>query len=158
LIFEGPLNPGELWAALGENPEKVSVRRKRLQTAKHVLILEDDPVNRSVLIHQVQHLGVTADGAEIGAEAMSLICQRDYDVILCDCTLGDTTGPEFGRKVLDFYRDVGKEPPKLFAVSGRSRDEAEEQCIAAGMSGFETKPVRLSRLAELIGVEITGKA
>lgn len=153
LIFEGPLNPGELWAALGINQEKVTTRRKRLQAAKHVLILEDDPVNRSVLIHQIQHLGAAADGAESGAEAMTLICQRDYDVILCDCTLPDTTGPDFSRKVLGYYRDAGKKPPNLFAVSGRSRDEAEEQCIAAGMSGFETKPVKLTRLAELIGVE-----
>lgn len=58
------MQPGKLWLVQGESKEKVATRRKRLQASSHVQILEDVPVNISVLLHPIHPLGTTVDGAQ----------------------------------------------------------------------------------------------
>ena len=73
LILEGPLKPGELLLVQGESKEKVAMRRMRLQASSHVQILEDVPVNRSVLLHPIHPLGTTVDGAKEQFVAAAMI-------------------------------------------------------------------------------------
>ena len=67
------MQPGKLWLVQGESKEKVAMRRMRLQASSHVQILEDVPVNRSVLLHPIHPLGKTVDGAKEQFVAAAMI-------------------------------------------------------------------------------------
>ena len=107
------------------------------------LAIEDEDYNRIVLGDILAKMNYTVDWATTGAEALQLAQENGYDIILTDYRLPDTNGVELTKKILQLC-PVPK--PAVFAVTAYSTRERRDECLAAGMSGFISKPITLEKL------------
>ncbi|MEY2877923.1 MAG: hypothetical protein RLZZ15_303, partial [Verrucomicrobiota bacterium] len=107
------------------------------------LAIEDEDYNRIVLGSLLAKINYTVDWATTGAEALALAQVRGYDIILTDYRLPDTNGVELTKKILALC-PVPK--PAVFAVTAYSTKERRDECLAAGMAGFISKPITLEKL------------
>ena len=107
------------------------------------LAIEDEDYNRIVLGDILAKMNYTVDWATTGAEAIALAQVNGYDIILTDYRLPDTNGVEVTKQILKLC-PVPK--PAVFAVTAYSTRERKEECLAAGMAGFISKPITLDKL------------
>jgi CheY-like chemotaxis protein len=107
------------------------------------LAIEDEDYNRIVLGDILAKMNYTVDWATTGAEAIRLARENGYDIILTDYRLPDTNGVELTKKILQLC-PVPK--PAVFAVTAYSTRERRDECLAAGMAGFISKPITLEKL------------
>lgn len=107
------------------------------------LAIEDEDYNRIVLGDILAKMNYTVDWATTGAEAIRLAQENGYDIILTDYRLPDTNGVELTKKILQLC-PVPK--PAVFAVTAYSTRERRDECLAAGMAGFISKPITLEKL------------
>jgi len=109
-----------------------------------ILLVEDDATNRKVLGLYLRRLGLTFEVAENGASAVALAAEGKWDAVLMDCQLPDLDGIEATRLIRAGH--PGDQPP-IIAVTANVQASNRAACLAAGMSHFLTKPVRLRDLA-----------
>ena len=113
-------------------------------TAPHVLVVEDDPVNRMVVQAQLSHLGVPHLAVEDGLQAVRQI-DATIDLVLMDCQMPVMDGAEATRTL----RQQGVRVP-ILGLSAEASSEARQMCLDAGMDDFLTKPVSRRTLAEAL--------
>ena len=112
-----------------------------------VLVVEDNDANRVVVKQMLEELGVRADEATSGVEAVARARARQYDVIFMDVQLPDFDGLEATRRIRAEQR--GKAPRIIALTTHVIRDE-ETRCRDAGMDGYLSKPLRFERLETLL--------
>jgi signal transduction histidine kinase/FixJ family two-component response regulator/HPt (histidine-containing phosphotransfer) domain-containing protein len=114
--------------------------------AGRVLVVDDHAVNREVLLRQLGMLGLEADAATDGEEALARWQTGRYAVVLSDLHMPGLDGFEFvrllrGREAAERH---GRTP--IIAVSANALAGEAERCLDAGMDGFLAKPVTIGRL------------
>ena len=117
-----------------------------------LLVVEDNEVNRRVILLQLEQIGITADIAVDGVEALKKIAARDYRVILMDCQMPLLDGFETTREMRrreQKRRELGEEfaPAIVIALTAHSLAGEREKCLAAGMNDYLAKPVRIADLS-----------
>jgi signal transduction histidine kinase/CheY-like chemotaxis protein len=114
----------------------------------HVLIAEDNAVNQRVAVRMIEKLGLRADVAADGREAVQLFEMMPYDLILMDCQMPEMDGYEASREIRR------REPPghhtAIIAMTAEAMAGAREHCLAAGMDDYIAKPVRLEDLSAIV--------
>jgi len=117
-----------------------------------VLVVDDHPVNRQVLVRQLQLLGCAADTAADGEEALSAWAAGSYAMVLTDCHMPVLDGFELTRRIRE-----AEAAPKgaharipIVAVTANVLAGEAERCRAAGMDDYIGKPVQLARLQEVL--------
>jgi len=129
-----------------ESPAAAS--REPLSTLR-VLIAEDNPGNLILMRKLLQSMGVSADFAHNGLEAVEAARQVAYDVILMDVQMPELDGIEATRRIRRFQPD--RQPIlQIIALTANATEEDRLACFEAGMNGFITKPVRMQRLTEVL--------
>ena len=113
-----------------------------------VLIAEDNAVNQRVAVRMLEKLGLRADVAADGQEAVRLFEMRPYDLILMDCQMPEMDGYEASRQIRRMER--ASERAVIVAMTAEAMNGARENCLAAGMDDYIAKPVRLEDLAEML--------
>lgn len=125
-----------------------------------VLVVDDDDVFLQTTMDTFESLGVKAECAKSGTEALAMIKSRhqerhDYDVIMLDWKMPDMNGIETIRKIKS---DIDDSIPILL-ISAYDRSDVEDEAKKAGASGFVSKPLFRSTLYEkinqLLGNEVT---
>ncbi len=114
-----------------------------------VLVTEDDPVNLRVALKLLEKLGVSADGATSGEEALGALRTTKYDLLLLDCQMPGLDGYEVARRV----RNSAPEPfaaITIVAFTAHAVPGDRERCIAAGMNDYLRKPARSDALASML--------
>jgi CheY-like chemotaxis protein/HPt (histidine-containing phosphotransfer) domain-containing protein len=111
-----------------------------------VLVVDDHPVNREVLVLQLKLLGITADSAASGADALAAWARTRYAAILVDIHMPGMDGHELTRQLRagEANRNGGRTP--IIAVTADVMQGQEEHCLATGMDAYLVKPVRIERL------------
>jgi PAS domain S-box-containing protein len=110
-----------------------------------VLLVEDNTVNQEVALDILLDMGITADVAANGLEALHCLKQRQtlepYQVILMDCQMPEMDGYETTRCIR--AGDVGSQFKQIpiIAMTANAMKEDRGICIAAGMSDYLSKPV-----------------
>jgi len=113
-----------------------------------VLVVDDHPVNREVLVRQLDLLGIDADTAVDGVEALAMWTPGRYAAVLADIHMPRMDGYELARRVrlAEAEREgVTKRTPMVAVTANAMRGE-EERCLAAGMDAYLAKPVTIDRL------------
>jgi CheY-like chemotaxis protein/HPt (histidine-containing phosphotransfer) domain-containing protein len=112
------------------------------------LLAEDNPVNQKVARGALEKMRCTVDIVNNGAEAVDAWSTRQYDLILMDCQMPVTDGYEATRTIRA-REQAGRRIP-ILALTADAMSGAEQDCLAAGMDGYLTKPLDRRRLAESI--------
>jgi DNA-binding response OmpR family regulator len=103
-----------------------------------VLCVEDDPDTQEMLRVLLSGQGYGFEAAGTCADAMRLICEREFALVLLDNSLPDGTGVGLCRRV----REFDKRLPIVF-VSGSALDDERREALRCGANAFLTKPLAL---------------
>jgi signal transduction histidine kinase/CheY-like chemotaxis protein len=110
-----------------------------------ILLVEDNIVNQKVTLNQLKHLGYIADVAANGKEALDMIAQIPYNLVLMDCQMPILDGYGATRKI---RQHQFQHPPIIIALTANAMLEDRERCLAAGMDDYLSKPISKEQLKE----------
>jgi CheY-like chemotaxis protein len=113
-----------------------------------LLVVEDNPINQEVARYQIEKLGYSLDVAKDGKEALAMLDQRDYGLILMDCHMPVMDGFEATSRIRK--RADNKRRIPIIAVTASGTVGEREKCLQAGMSDFLLKPFQPEGLSEKI--------
>ncbi|UXI69330.1 hybrid sensor histidine kinase/response regulator [Tahibacter amnicola] len=116
--------------------------------ALDILLVEDDATIARVVTELLETLGHRVRHAGNGLAALAEMQVRRPDVALIDLDLPGLDGLQVSRLIR--ARETGERPTRLIALTARSDAMAEQQALAAGMDGFQRKPVTLQSLADAL--------
>ncbi|MGB3543743.1 response regulator [Rubrivirga sp.] len=128
-------------------------------TDTRVLLAEDNAVNQKVAVRLLQNLGLEADVAANGVEAVEAVHRaeragRPYDMILMDVQMPEMDGLEATRRI----RQAEVTQPTIVALTANAMQGDREACIDAGCDDYLTKPVVLEDVASALRRTVLPKA
>ena len=131
----------------------VYIPSKQELSALKALIVEDNEINQLVIKEQLKEIGIKADLAENGEEAVekvkgALNGKSPYSIILMDCHMPVMDGLE-ATKLIRSMGDQARDIP-IVALTANALTGDKEKCLKSGMDDFISKPVGVSRLKECI--------
>jgi signal transduction histidine kinase/ActR/RegA family two-component response regulator len=108
-----------------------------------ILLAEDEPMVREMLLLVMAERGWLAETAKDGAEAFRKWQEGDFDFILMDVQMPVLNGLDSTRKIRE--EETGRHTC-IVGLTAHARQEVQEECLAAGMDAVFTKPVRMQEL------------
>jgi len=115
-----------------------------------ILLAEDNVVNQKLALRLLERMGYRADLASNGIEAIESVQRQTYDVVLMDVQMPEMDGLEAARRIC--ARWAPGERPRIVAMTANAMQGDREECLAAGMDDYLTKPIRVDRLVEALGL------
>lgn len=117
----------------------------------HILLVEDNNVNRMYLAEALELLGCTFDSVCNGREATEAVRQRKYDVVLMDCHMPEMDGFTATRLIRQMEIEKileGRLP--IVALTADAFKGDKERCLEAGMDHYLSKPVQIQQIAGVL--------
>jgi PAS domain S-box-containing protein len=115
-----------------------------------ILVVEDNPVNQKVAQAMMRKMGLRADVAANGQEAVNALQTIPYDLVLMDCHMPEMDGFEATRCIRQQGSKALNPGIPIIAMTASTMQGDREECIQAGMSDFIAKPVLKRELAEML--------
>jgi two-component system sensor histidine kinase EvgS len=111
-----------------------------------VLIADDHPINRLVLMRQVNSLGYATEVAEQGVAALAKWDSHRFGLVITDCNMPEMDGFELVRRIREREAAgaLGRTP--IIACTANAMEGEAGKCFAAGMDDYLAKPIELARL------------
>jgi signal transduction histidine kinase/CheY-like chemotaxis protein/HPt (histidine-containing phosphotransfer) domain-containing protein len=136
-------------------PELTTAAEPARLDGLHVLLAEDNEVNRFVASELLQQMGCRCTMVVTGRQAYDEALRGNYDVVLMDCQMPELDGFEATRLI----REAEKTslPPKrrpIIALTANAIKGDRERCLAAGMDGYVTKPIDPTTLLRAIRAQL----
>jgi two-component system, sensor histidine kinase and response regulator len=116
--------------------------------ATRVLVAEDNAINQQVILRMLEKLGLSADVAGDGLEAVAAMERTDYALVLMDCQMPRCDGYGAARAIRSLPGPRSKVP--IVAVTASALEDERERCLAAGIDDYLAKPVRLNELEQML--------
>jgi signal transduction histidine kinase/CheY-like chemotaxis protein/HPt (histidine-containing phosphotransfer) domain-containing protein len=121
-----------------------------IEARPRVLVVDDHPVNREVLVRQLSLIGVAADTCADGVEALELFNERSYDAVLADIHMPRMDGYELTQRLRQCETSGAPRRIPIVAVTANAMRGEEERCLAADMDAYLGKPISLDRLRRVL--------
>ena len=152
-----PIHQSQLYDTLvgllarDDMPKAASVAAKRQldpgMATRHplrILLAEDNVVNQKLALRLLQQMGYRADLASNGLEAIESVERQSYDVVLMDVQMPEMDGLEASRRITAQWPPGRR--PRIVAMTANAMQGDREECLAAGMDDYVTKPIRVDAL------------
>lgn len=123
-----------------------------------ILLAEDNSTNQQVALAILTKLGLTADAVANGHEAIHALKTLPYDLVLMDVQMPEMDGLEATRRIRDPRSGVSDCGIPIIAMTARAMGGDRDQCLAAGMNDYLSKPVDPVELSEVLGKWLPGEA
>jgi len=104
----------------------------------HLLLVEDNSVNREIIIEAFSDSSVRLDTAIHGAEAIRLTQKNHYDLILMDCQMPVMDGFSATRIIRTRFK---LEELPIIALTANTSEEDKQRCLSSGMNDSISKPI-----------------
>jgi len=140
-------------AAARKAPAQPSVPVKSVVHSRkgaRILVAEDHPVNRQVLLAILGHLGYRADAVPDGGKAVKALQANQYDLVLMDCQMPEMDGYDATRLIRSPATGTLNPSIPIIAVTAGAMTGDREKCLEAGMDDYLTKPVEPASLSRVI--------
>ncbi|MBU5611765.1 response regulator [Geomonas azotofigens] len=116
-----------------------------------VLLVEDNPVNQDVATAMLEASGCVVSVANNGADALDAIARREFDLIFMDCQMPIMDGYAATRAIREREKDAPEGVHRtIIALTAHAMRGDREQCFAAGMDDYLTKPFTQAQLVALL--------
>ncbi len=113
-----------------------------------VLLVDDHPVNRMLIVRQVRTLGYAAQTADDGVQALEMWKSGRFALVITDCHMPHMDGYELARNIRRLESEAGRERVPIIACTANALQGEAETCFAAGMDDFLVKPLELAQLTD----------
>lgn len=132
---------------------KMAVEKARLDIAKidlsgrTALLVEDNVVNQKVALGMLKKLGITdVDVSENGAEGVTAVGRKRYDLVLMDVQMPVMDGYEAARIIREEEKKFSRQRQLIIAMTAHSMEGDKELCLEAGMDDYIAKPIQKDNL------------
>jgi len=123
--------------ATAKNVKEVESPR-RLQG--HILVVEDNAVNRMLIGAYLDEFGLTYEMVEAGASAIMALASNTYDLVLMDIMMPELDGVQTTQRVRLLHGPAAEVP--IIALTAKAMKGDREKFLASGMNGYVSKPIR----------------
>ncbi|HTY92851.1 MAG TPA: response regulator [Steroidobacteraceae bacterium] len=129
-----------------QNQNETQQLRREPISIGQLLLVEDNPVNQEVALAMLGELGLTAQCACNGEEALEKLAAARYDVVLMDCHMPKLDGYATTRRLRELEGQSGAPRTPVIALTANALSGDAERCLAAGMDGYLSKPFSVDEL------------
>ncbi|MCO6059404.1 transporter substrate-binding domain-containing protein [Pseudomonas sp. MOB-449] len=111
-----------------------------------VLVVDDHPVNRMMLVQQLELLRQNAVSAENGEQALRAWSGSAFDLVITDCNMPVMDGYELAQRIRSKERELGASPGLIIGLTANAQPEELARCREVGMDDCLFKPIGLDGL------------
>ena len=152
------VSEGDYSAMRTESRARFAVSEMPDFSATRVLAVDDTAVNREVLSEALASLGIRADLAESGPEAIEKVGAKSYDVIFMDCSMPEMDGFEATAAIRDLQASNDQQPVQIVALTAHVTGAEATRWREAGMDAYIAKPFTIAQLISVIEPLAKGQA
>lgn len=154
-IINKPLKPVNLFEAMAsalKKPDSAIAPAQQVApvsstaSGMRLLLAEDNAVNQKVAVNLLRNIGYTTDVVWNGLEVLAAVEKQAYDIIFLDMQMPEMDGLEAARRLVE-ANPRSKTRPWIIALTANAMVGDREQCLAAGMDDYVTKPIKKVELA-----------
>ena len=135
---------------------------KIIEPVPHILLVDDNDINRRIMCTFMRKLGCTFVSAADGLQALeayrkesfspSRIGKKAFDFVLMDINMPVMDGMTSTREIRAFEKDRKLSPAQVVALTGLANTNTRDEATASGMNMYLTKPVQLKVMKSVIGL------
>ena len=145
-----PIYKGKL-SSTNTDPLSTSLKEEEFH-GKHILVVEDNKLNREIAVTLLYQAGFTTDEAEDGTQAVKKVAQSQpayYDAILMDIQMPVMDGYAATKKIRNLANPALANIP-IIAVSANAFEEDKKTSLKAGMNAHIAKPINIQELFKVL--------
>jgi PAS domain S-box-containing protein len=117
----------------------------------NVLVVEDNEINRHVIVSMLTRVGLTAVIASNGKEAVDILKQDNtISLVFMDCQMPVMDGYQATKEIRKHEESGGRRHVPIIAMTGHAMHGDREKCLATGMDDYISKPIRLAYIKEAV--------
>jgi len=155
-----PVKQSDLFAAIvrtlnrnaeEENANTLTTRHSLRESHRplHILLAEDNLINQKLAVRVLNNMGHSVVVAQNGEEAVARYQKENFDLILMDIQMPKMDGFQATAAIRNLEAQTGRHIP-IVAMTAHALKGDEERCLAAGMDGYVSKPIKLQELFRVI--------
>jgi osomolarity two-component system sensor histidine kinase NIK1 len=120
-----------------------------------ILLVEDNLLNQKVVIFNLKKYNYNVTAVTNGPEAIELVKQHTFDLVLMDIMLPEMNGYEITAAIREYETaNAIENPVPIIAITANTLDNDRERCIKVGMNEYLSKPFTAAQLIEKIRIFI----
>ena len=134
-----------------ESPQvvtKYTHRENQSGLKPKILLVEDNEVNRKVIMATLKSHDISCDVAIDGKDAYQVVLKKDYDIVFMDCQMPVMDGYEATEKIRK--AEAGSKHTKIIAMTANAMDGDRERCLKVGMDDYISKPINFEIMFKMI--------
>ncbi len=134
-----------------EMAQEITDKNEVLQFEAKILLVEDNPINQMVAQKMLEKVGLKPALANNGVEALKLLSEQSFDLVLMDCQMPEMDGFDATREIRKLnIKALNQQSLPVVAMTANVMSGDRERCLEIGMDDYIGKPVQRDQLASVL--------